>query len=532
MSKFADQMGVTGLPLWSLMEQTERGQYMLPTIQRDFVWQDKHIRDFIEAMKRGYPLGMITFWSSEKAHELGHVPFMDGPDILPNALYVLDGQQRITSLLLVKHRFSITREGQPIQRQLVFYNPFDDTLDLRKEPTHEDEICISDIAVQSNEYLERVLQLKRDGLTDEQERLKNLTRAIRENQVGFRTVGSSYSYEDVAQIFLAINSAGVKIGAIDMFFSLLASKFTKGFKDDILHFHRVTSRTTMTTLRTPIRCLAAAMDLSQTSFSAARMKKSIDRMAEDRDSTSSAWLRVKEALSESYSLLKDRGLENLKLLPNEAVLTPFAFYICRNGGRMSRLNTDLLFYWLLMASYHGRYSQSVNGRLDEDLQQVRKGKDARGLVEVLRKQSAGLKVDTYDLVATYSKRLLLLLYVLERNNSASDWFGGGLVSSLSLNVHHIFPQKYLRANGIDSDYDIDDICNTTLISSKANRDISAQAPSDYFETEGVDSTKLREHFVPLDESLWHADSYHDFLDERRKLLSEALSEFLKKLEHK
>ncbi len=525
-----DYLGVSSAPIWSIMEQAEAGQYVLPTIQREFVWTDRHILQFIDAMKRGYPLGMITLWSPSHTYPLEPIQFIDSSSPLHGSLFVLDGQQRITTLLLVKHGFKIKREGNIIERKQLFYDPWEDEVYSRNDKWDDHEISVTDIAVQSNEFLKLVLDLEARGLVTEQERLKKTAYAIRQNQVGLRIVGPKYSYEDVASIFLAINSAGVKIGAIDMFFSILASKFNKTFKDDILNFHRTTSKRTMTSIRTPIRCLAAAMGLNQTSFTASRMKKSIDRLAENREETKTVWSEVKKSLKEAYYLLANRGLENLRLLPNEAVLTPFSYYIHKCGGKMSRRNTDLLFYWLLMASYHGRYSQTVNGRLDQDLLQIRSGKDAKGMVEALRKQVGGLKISRHDFYSLYSKRLLLLMYVLERNRNATDWFGGGLVRSSGLHAHHIFPRKYLSDNDYYDSYYVDDIANITLISSEANSTISSKAPLEYFETESVDSRKLEEHFVPLDKKLWTADNYEEFLEVRRKLLLSGLSNYLRNLE--
>jgi hypothetical protein len=516
-----------------MTSQAEQGIYTLPTIQREFVWTDRHIKAFITAMKKRYPLGMITLWMPKHTFIVDPVPFADDIPSMPNAFYVLDGQQRITTMLLIKNGFSIMRSGEAIERNIVFYDPFDDELVSRSQARYPDfEISLTDVVQQNKEYRRWVSDLESRGKKREKNRMEDFAQALREIQVGMRIVGPSYSYEDVALIFLAINSAGVTIKPIDMFFSLLASKFKKGFKDDILRFHRRTTKKTNLSIRTPIRCLAAATGLSQTSFTTRRMKSSITRLAQDPQRTKDEWLNVKTALTEAYKLLADRGIENLRMLPAEAVLTPFSFYVYMKKGRMSGKDSSLMFYWLLMASYHGRYSQTVNGRLDQDINALKSGKDAKGMVETLRKQVEGLKITEDDCRHPYSKKLLLLMFVTERDRQAMDWFGGGFVHSGSMHAHHIFPRKYLRESGIQDKEFVDCLGNITLISSKANLDISSKAPSEYFESEGVDKRKLEQHFVPLDESLWTADAFDEFLFEREKLLYKGIDSFLKRLSSK
>jgi hypothetical protein len=323
----------------------------------------------------------------------------------------------------------------------------------------------------------------------------------------------------------------VKIGTIDMFFSLLASRFNKSFKDNILRFHYRTSKTTRVSLRTPIRVLAAILNQSQTIFRATRLRKSIDTLSEDPSQTKSAWSATKKALKETYSLLSERGFVDLSFLPQEPSLTPFAYYLHLQGNRISKIDADRLFYWLLMASYHGRYSRTVHDRLNEDVEILRSGKGINGILRSLRKSASSLVVSSSDFDNRQSKHLIMLMLAAERNNGALDWFGGRLVSSEKAHAHHIFPKKYLKDNGITTSKKVNHICNITLVSSTANLDISSKAPRDYFLSAGIDESKLESHFIPLDEDLWDAQKYDKFLKKRKKLLSKGVKDFLQELKH-
>ena len=74
----------------------------IPVIQRDFVWNAEDIKELLDSIVRGYPIGSIILW--ETKGKFPSSPLIDSKKSLtmPVPLYVLDGQQRLTSLLLAK----------------------------------------------------------------------------------------------------------------------------------------------------------------------------------------------------------------------------------------------------------------------------------------------------------------------------------------------------------------------------------------------------------------------------------------------
>ena len=87
-----------------LFQGIESGSIKIPKFQRDFVWSKEQIAALIDSLLKGYPVGSFTYW--ETTDELRHVRDI-GNHQLPNVrpghpvFYVLDGQQRITSLFAV-----------------------------------------------------------------------------------------------------------------------------------------------------------------------------------------------------------------------------------------------------------------------------------------------------------------------------------------------------------------------------------------------------------------------------------------------
>ena len=77
----------------------DQGSIRLPDIQRPFVWPNAKVRDLIDSMYRGYPVGELMFWANKDAEHtkaIGHaIKTQDA------SMQVVDGQQRLTSLYAV-----------------------------------------------------------------------------------------------------------------------------------------------------------------------------------------------------------------------------------------------------------------------------------------------------------------------------------------------------------------------------------------------------------------------------------------------
>ncbi len=86
-----------------LLREVELGKIGLPDLQRPFVWSDSKVRDLLDSMLKGYPVGYIMLWSSPD--EYGNVKHIGDNEKVykePDDL-VIDGQQRLTALLAALH---------------------------------------------------------------------------------------------------------------------------------------------------------------------------------------------------------------------------------------------------------------------------------------------------------------------------------------------------------------------------------------------------------------------------------------------
>ena len=100
------------------IDHIHNNRYLLPAIQREFVWQPRQIERLFDSLMRGYPIGSFLFWrvDSETAKNYSfyqfitnydqrkpHNPVHGAPSTVPGLTAVLDGQQRLTALNVALH---------------------------------------------------------------------------------------------------------------------------------------------------------------------------------------------------------------------------------------------------------------------------------------------------------------------------------------------------------------------------------------------------------------------------------------------
>jgi uncharacterized protein with ParB-like and HNH nuclease domain len=138
----------------SLVSAIEQGQIKIPQFQRDFVWTMQKSAGLIDSVIKGYPIGTFIFWrTKERLRSVKDI----GKQILPEPEqgefvdYVLDGQQRLTSLFASLKGITLSREdGREDDFSKIF-------IDLDSEES--DQIVITDIEGKNTESLISILAL-------------------------------------------------------------------------------------------------------------------------------------------------------------------------------------------------------------------------------------------------------------------------------------------------------------------------------------------------------------------------------------
>ncbi len=123
-----------------LFTEIDCGQIKVPRFQRDFVWTPAQTASLIDSIIKGYPIGTFVFWKTrEEMRHIKNIGNVDLPDIPKGdaAQYVLDGQQRITSLYAVRKGARLTKDGQEIDYKCISIN-------LALDPDGDEQVVTTD----------------------------------------------------------------------------------------------------------------------------------------------------------------------------------------------------------------------------------------------------------------------------------------------------------------------------------------------------------------------------------------------------
>ncbi len=131
----------------TLMQSIEMGSIGLPDIQRPFVWRNTkvQVRDLIDSMYRGYPVGYLLFWQNAFEGE-GKAIGPDGKQKTPSLL-IVDGQQRLASLYAVVRGRHVMRENFSQELIDIAFNPVTERFEVADAAIRKDKAFIPNISV-------------------------------------------------------------------------------------------------------------------------------------------------------------------------------------------------------------------------------------------------------------------------------------------------------------------------------------------------------------------------------------------------
>ena len=100
-----------------LLGWVQSGVVAIPEIQRPFVWKKAQVRDLIDSLYNGYPVGYIITWQNP-AVRLKDGTSSHGKQIL------IDGQQRITALRAAIKGLPVINDKYKEEKIAIAFNPY------------------------------------------------------------------------------------------------------------------------------------------------------------------------------------------------------------------------------------------------------------------------------------------------------------------------------------------------------------------------------------------------------------------------
>lgn len=570
-------------------------KYFLPAIQREFIWKPEQVIALFDSILRGYPIGSFLFWklkdtSKEKwqayrfitnANDSGTHNESAALDSIQEPILILDGQQRLTSLLIgltghymIKKKYA--RRNDPNSfKQCKLY------IDLLHDPATEAENKDSRSQMYyrlafrhelpSNtldEYwypVGKALQYSnRDAFTDhhfkECEKLpesctrsqektfkKNLDKlynAIWNDDLIAYYTENEQDYDRVLDIFVRSNEGGTKLSKSDILMSLVTAKWNQfDARDEINTFLDYLNRG-MKEINKLSKDFILKSSLVLTDLPVGF--KAENFTDNNLNKIENSWLSIKESIKRGIQLANSFGI-NSDTMTSANALIPL-IYFCHQHPKMDfmrgtltaeRTTADIMRRWLITAMMLRIFSGSSDNLL-KDIRSVLQRNPiesfpVKEISDIARKSGPRnpFRFDeetATDLVQSTwygnSRTKLILSITHEEDISRSG----------SVEVDHIFPKskitkKALKEAGI-GDERIDEIYswknllgNLQLLSPQENREKSDKSFDDWIRTR--DDSFLHSHAIPDDESLWCLENFEQFLEARENILISRLTNLFK-----
>jgi hypothetical protein len=504
------------------MDQVSEGALRLPEIQRAYVWKPAQIAGLLDSLYRRYPSGSSLLWqTTETVTEKAMATTAgDSPIFVTKPLYLLDGQQRITSL----HRVFTGHE-----KANVVFNILTERFQIESAATKKDKRWVRAVDILSGTIdtytlvqglLEHVPNVPPAQLHERIERVRRIG-----DYSYYLEILDDLPYPEVTEVFVRVNSRGRALKETDLALATLSARWPGVVKRmDALVDECRSSRFNALDTSFAVRTLAALA--TETTSPGTFATTPIERLE-------SAWGQLVRGVRHTINLLvAEVGLDNSTLLPSANALVPLAYYLgSRPEKPLSSDERNALVYWLLVAFVQARYSASAATVIAQDVGALRSPEPFKALFSNLGLLKARVEVTTSSLVGKGSTSpYFLLSYLVARRRGARDWWFGSPVAlshddTYKVEYHHVHPRARLRE--VYGKAEINDLANLAFISDKANRKIAARPPATYFpELEAIDPTFLVGHLVPTSDSLRSVEAYSGFVAERRALLATAMNELL------
>lgn len=566
--------------LEGLLHFIDLGDIALPDIQRPFVWTNAKVRDLFDSMYRGFPVGYFLFW--ENATDTGIKQIGVGTKQYQQASrLVVDGQQRLTSLYAVFRGQKVLDANYKERRIEIAFRPRDGKFEVTDAAIRKDAEWIPDISElwasgKASYGLVKGFLKQIAGkmvLTDEEEDriAHNLDRLFDLRKYPFTAleIASSVDEEQVADIFVRINSKGVPLNQADFILTLLSVFWEEGRRELETFCHAARTKATIGGKGSPFNHLIDP-DPDQLlrvsvayGFGRGRLQ-SVYQILRGKDAETGEFSGEKR--DAQFEILKQAQAEMLDLTSwhqflsaiigagfrsgdmissNNALLYAYAFYLLgrKRFGVPEHVLQRLIGRWFFATSLTGRYTGSPESVMDADLARFRNLSTADEFCKVLDGLMASTLTPDYwqitlpaKLDSSSARNPELFCYVASQNLlGAKVLFSHKTVRDLldpalqtkkrPLERHHLFPKAHLAAQGLEDRRLINQMANFALLEWPDNIDISDEAPSGYVPKvmsrfdEAAWAQMLKDHAMPHG---WELMDYEAFLLARRGLMADII----------
>lgn len=529
------QFEVYSTSVQNIISWIKSGEVAIPEIQRPFVWDSSKVRDLLDSLYKGFPIGYIIVWKNPD------VRLKDGTLSIGKKI-LIDGQQRITALqaaIAGMHVTDATYKKRPIR---IAFNPQNETFEVYNPAIEKDSKWIPDISKVFEPAFEEfsfVIQYcQTNGLVGQEgaiSKILNKLKKVMDISLGVTELNQSLSIDEVTDIFIRINSQGVVLSQADFAMSKISAddKYggneTRKMIDYFCHFMQRPADYEMIASNDGEFAKTDAMqkikwvvketediyvpsytDVLRVSFTHKfkrgkiadlvsllsgrnfETKENLESIAEQSFTTLRQGVEafVNETNFKRYIMIvKSTGIIDASLVRSQNVLNfGYILYLTLKDLKIkSAIIEKLVRKWIVLTMLTGRYSGSPESAFDYDIKRFSEldpeefvaNTEAGELSDAFWDTVLVQRLDTSVASSPYFNVFLMAQVKSSVRGFLSEQITVQALIEQRGDIHHIFPKKYLQKNGFNNRKDYNQIANYVYTQSEINIKIKDDAPCSY-----------------------------------------------------
>ena len=506
----------------------------IPEIQRPFVWNASKVRDLMDSLYHGYPVGYLIAWRNPD------IKLKDG-NTSSGKKILIDGQQRITALnAAVLSEYIVDKEYRK-RKIIIAFKPVEERFEVSNPAIEKDDAWFSDISNIINGSLAdlnkmvnnycQANQVDSDLIFSRLDKLRN----IKNIQLGLIELDASLDIETVTEIFIRINSEGIVLSQADFVMSKIAAnelyggttlrkaidyfchlavkpEFYSGLKETDSEFAQTDYFQKMSWLKRENDDLydPRYTDLIRVAFTSeferGRLADLVSLLSgrnfEKRtfeeeiaeESFSKLALGVRNAINEIHfkrfvMIIKSAGFISPRMIRSmNAIDFAYILYLkLRSLGIEAHNIEEYVRRWYVMSVLTGRYSGSPESQFDFDIKQI-SSRDFSSYLQIVEESELSDAFWDVGLVESLQTSVTsspyFHVYLASQVHGNDKGFLSKQITVKELithrgDIHHVFPRNYLKKFGLTKGK-YNQIANYVYMQSEINIRIGKKPPKQYF----------------------------------------------------
>ena len=519
----------------NILASIKSKEVAIPEMQRPFVWDATKVRDLMDSLYQGFPVGYIVLWQNPR------VKLKDGTSSAGKKV-LIDGQQRITAMAAAIVGQEVMDDHYKWKRIAIAFNPDEQKFEVANRANMRSSKWISDIskmmASDFNSYTFVNQYCQANEMIGQEPRINDIIirlRGIQNNSLGVITLAEDLDIDSVTEIFIRINSKGVVLSQADFAMSKISSNEEYGgniTRKTIDYFcHLLESPADLKDIKVNDPAFSSLSEFETIKWAAGKVSpiyrtsyvdilrvaftykfrrgrladlvsllsgRDFDTREYREDIAEDSFRKLHEAVLQAVNktnyerylmIVRSAGIVRRFLIRSQNVLNfGYALYLgMKEDSVDSNIIEKIVRRWIVLSILTGRYSGSPESYFDYDIKRFLNAEDP---MEYLKMTEAGELSDAfwqYTLVQRLNTSVAsspyFNVYLMAQVKKHSKGFLSTDIDIETMlenrgDIHHLFPKKYLVKNGIQkSQYN--QIANYVFLQQEINIKISDSAPADY-----------------------------------------------------